>query len=214
MTDSVFSMDGDLAPLAEISQLCQQYPSVLAIDDAHGFGVLGETGSGSREHLGLSTTDIPIMMGTLGKAAGVSGAFVAGSAAVIETLIQKARTYIYTTAAPAALAEAARTALQLIQSEGWRREKLQENIYHFKQAAKQYGWQLLPSDTAIQPLMVGDAETAVKLSYQLYEAGLLVPAIRPPTVPPQTSRLRITLSSEHTSAQLAQLIGALNTLIK
>ncbi len=156
MSDSVFSMDGNIAPLPAMADLCLQHQAQLAIDDAHGFGVLGLTGSGSREHFALTTRDIPIMMGTLGKAAGVSGAFIASSHEIIETIIQKARSYIYTTASPPAIAEAARVSLQLIQQESWRREKLQRNIALLKAAARENGWQLMVSDTAIQPLLIGD----------------------------------------------------------
>lgn len=214
MTDSVFSMDGNIAPLPALAKQCAQYDAMLAIDDAHGFGVLGKQGSGSREHFGLPTGDIPIMMGTLGKAAGVSGAFIASSNTIIDTIIQKARSYIYTTAAPPAMAEAARAALQLMQQETWRREKLQDNIHRLKTAAQQYGWQLMPSDTAIQPLLIGDAEQAMAISEKLYQQRLLVPAIRPPTVPKGSSRLRITLSSEHSEKHIQQLVGALAALIK
>ncbi len=213
MTDSVFSMDGNMAPLKAISQLCKQYDRPLMIDDAHGFGVLGEQGSGSLEACGLSSDDVPIMMATLGKAVGVSGAFVAGSNSLIETLIQQARTYVYTTACPPAMAAATSKAIELIQEEAWRREKLRENIALLKSEAEQHGLSLMLSNTAIQPINIGTADKALRVSQELLTQGFLVPAIRPPTVPKNTSRLRITLSAEHSSEQIQQLIRVLATLI-
>ena len=212
MTDGVFSMDGDLAPLPALAKNCQQTKSWLMVDDAHGVGVLGEQGRGSIEHFQLGATDVPVLMGTLGKAFGTSGAFVVGDEDFIEYLIQQARTYIYTTATPAAVAEATRASLKLVQAEDWRRQNLHSNIQYFKQAMQQADLELMPSDTAIQPVMIGDSQEAVLMSQQLFDQGLHVSAIRPPTVPEGTARLRVTLSSEHTEDQLNRLIDVLSTI--
>jgi 8-amino-7-oxononanoate synthase len=212
MTDGVFSMDGDIAPLPTLAQASDDAGAFLSVDDAHGFGVIGAGGRGSVEYHGLGPERVPLYMATLGKACGVSGAFVAGSEALVETLIQRARTYIYTTAAPAALAEAARTALKLMQSETWRRDHLDALIARFRSGAAQLGLTLMESSTAIQPLLVGEAERALSLSRQLQERGLLVAAIRPPTVPAGSARLRITLTAAHTQRQVDRLLAALGSV--
>ncbi|MFW5452043.1 8-amino-7-oxononanoate synthase [Thioalkalivibrio sulfidiphilus] len=210
LTDGVFSMDGNLAPLPELASICTAHQAWLLVDDAHGLGVLGETGAGSLEHFGLGQQQVPILMGTLGKAFGTAGAFVAGSEALIETLIQSARTYVYTTAMPAAVAEATRAALRIVQTEGKRREKLRALVARFRTGAEQLGVTLLDSQTPIQPLVIGDSVEALRLSERLLEQDLLVPAIRPPTVPEGTARLRVTLSAAHTEAQVDRLLEALD----
>jgi 8-amino-7-oxononanoate synthase len=207
--DGVFSMDGDLAPLPELAQLAQQHDAWLMVDDAHGFGVLGASGVGCAEHFYLDQNQLPILMGTLGKAAGTFGAFVAGSEALIETLIQFARTYIYTTALPAAVAAATLQSLEIIRRESWRRERLNNLIARFRRGAQQLGLQLMQSQSAIQPLFVGEAEQALVLSEKLAARGLWIGAIRPPTVAAGTARLRITLSAAHTEAQVDYLLDAL-----
>ena len=213
VTDSVFSMDGDLAPLRELAALCERHGAWLVIDDAHGFGVLGEHGRGALEHLNLRSPHI-VYMGTLGKAAGVGGAFVAAHETVIEWLVQRARPYIYTTAAPPAVAHALLTAIELIDGEEGcaRRAHLQVLIAQFKAALKLRRWQLFESRTGIQPVIIGRNEEAVQASAALYEQGFWVPAIRPPTVPVGTARLRATLSAAHTAQDVALLAEALNAL--
>ena len=213
LTDGIFSMDGDIADLPSLVAVCDQRNARFMVDDAHGFGVLGESGRGSLEHFGLASADAPIYMATLGKALGVAGAFVAGSEELIETLINTARTYIYTTASPPAVAEATRAALRLIQSEPGLRAKLNDNIRYFRTCAEQTGLSLSASATAIQPLIIGDTEATVSLSERLFEAGLLVTAIRPPTVPQGTARLRITLSAAHTRELIDHLVGNLRRAI-
>ena len=212
MTDGVFSMDGNIAPLPEIAQLCKSHDALLMLDDAHGIGVLGETGAGCVEHFGFKQK--PIIMGTLGKAFGSFGAFVAADEEVIEALIQFGRSYIYTTATPPALATASLCALNIIKTEPWRREKLHELIALFREQALQLGLDLMPSDTPIQPIIIGDEETCIELSEKLYTDGLHVGAIRPPTVPKGSARLRITLSAEHTEGDVHQLIQSLASHIK
>ena len=207
--DGVFSMDGDEAPLAALAAASARYGALLYVDDAHGFGVLGERGAGTLEKQGMGSAGVPLLMATLGKALGVAGAFVAGSAELIETLIQFARTYIYTTAMPPALAVAAAESLRIVREEPWRRAHLQELIERFRAGANALGLQVLPSQTAIQPLLLGDAATALRWSEQLLARGLLVPAIRPPTVPRGQSRLRVTLSAAHTVAEVERLLQAL-----
>lgn len=217
VSDSVFSMDGLIAPLPEMLALCEQYEAQLIIDDAHGFGVLGAHGSGILEHFNLRSPNL-IYMGTLGKAAGVSGAFVAAHASVIEWLLQRSRPYIYTTAAPPALAHALLTSLDIIQSEDGarRRAHLHSLIAQFKNAigSKVDGLTLMKSDTQIQPMVVGENRKAVHYAAQLYQRGIWVPAIRPPTVPTGTARLRVSLSAAHSSAQVDTLIDALHALEK
>jgi 8-amino-7-oxononanoate synthase len=207
-TDAVFSMDGDIAPLPGILDACERHDAWLLVDDAHGFGVLGPEGRGSLEHFGLRSQRI-IYMGTLGKAAGVSGAFVAASADAVETLVQRARTYIYTTASPALLAAAVETSLQLIREEAWRREHLQRLIGTLKRQSKAADIPLAPSDTPIQPLIIGGNNEALAVSLALRGRGILVPAIRPPTVPEGTARLRISLSAAHRLEDVLELAAAL-----
>lgn len=208
VTDAVFSMDGDIAPVAALLELCERHDAYLFIDDAHGFGVLGEAGRGTLEHFGI-TSDRIIYMATLGKAAGVAGAFVAGDETLIETLIQNARTYIYTTATPPLLAHALLASLQIIAQEEWRRERLRTLIAQLRDGLAASPWQLMPSETPIQPLLVGGNDAALALSARLAATGLLVPAIRPPTVPQGTARLRISLSADHEAADVARLVAAL-----
>jgi 8-amino-7-oxononanoate synthase len=208
-TDGVFSMDGDIAPLAGLAALCRAQGTPLYVDDAHGLGVIGTDGSGSVLAAGLSQDDAPILMATLGKALGTAGAFVAGSAALIDGLAQFARSYVYTTAMPPALAAATRTAVRLARSETWRRETLVTLIARFRAGASQLGLQLMDSPTPIQPVLVGSAEAAVQAARKLEERGFLVTAIRPPTVPPGKARLRVTLSAIHTEAEVDALLDAL-----
>lgn len=209
MTDGVFSMDGDCADITQISQLASQSNSCCMVDDAHGFGVLGATGAGLLEQCDLGQQQVPILMATLGKAIGTSGAFVAGSENLIETLIQQARPYIYTTASPPAIAAATICSLDIVKHENWRREKLQELIAYFQQRMKSTEFELMPSATAIQPIVIGDNNRALLLSEKLLKSGIQVSAIRPPTVPAGSARLRITLSAVHEKADIDQLIKAL-----
>lgn len=211
-TDGVFSMDGDIAPLTELAALCQRENATLMVDDAHGLGVLGAHGEGCVSAAGLTPDDVPVLMATLGKALGCSGAFVAGSAALIDGLVQSARTYIYTTAMPPALAAATLAAVRLAQAESWRRDKLHALIARFRAGAAQLGLPLMPSPTAIQPLLLGDAQAAVAASGALERAGFLVTAIRPPTVPQGKARLRITLSAAHQETEVDRLLEALSGL--
>ncbi len=213
-SDGVFSMDGDIAAVSQLAQVCHQHAAWLMIDDAHGFGVLGKSGRGTLEAQQLTPDDVPILMGTLGKAIGTFGAFIAGSEELIETLIQRARSYIYTTAMPAAIAEATRVSLRLLTTEAWRREKLQQNIQRFRQLASSAGLPLMDSQTAIQPVMLGEVGRTVAASVQLRQRGILISAIRPPTVPEGTARLRITLSSLHESAHIDRLIDELQHVCK
>ncbi|BCN92395.1 8-amino-7-oxononanoate synthase [Thiomicrorhabdus immobilis] len=212
VTDGVFSMDGDIAPLKAMQQLAQKYQAWLFVDDAHGIGALGEHGKGCFEHFGLQPDENTILVGTLGKAFGTSGAFVAGSSVLIESLIQFARPYIYTTAMPQLNALAIREALKLVKNGQASRETLQQNIKHFREGALQIGLQLWPSDTAIQPIMLGKSDTAVEWSEALKQAGFWVTAIRPPTVPQNQARLRVTLSAIHTPEQIDQLLDALKAI--
>ena len=211
-TDAVFSMDGDIAPLAELCRLASRHDVRLLADDAHGFGVLGRSGRGSFEHLDVPLAPPAILMGTLGKALGVFGAFVAGEAALIETLIQRSRTYIYTTALPPAVAEAVRASLKLVREEGWRREHLQTLVTQFRTGAQKLGFTLTSSPTPIQPLILGDAAAALTASRRLRENGILIPAIRPPTVPEGSARLRITFSAAHEAVHVDRLLEVLSGL--
>lgn len=207
--DAVFSMDGDIAPLAEYLALCEKYDAYLYVDDAHGFGVLGEHGEGSLNHLKLKSPRI-IMMATLGKAAGVAGAFVAGESVVIDYLIQTAKSYVYSTPAPPALSATLSASVSLIKQGDDLREHLHMLIAYLKNNLLCTKWQLMPSDTAIQPLVVGGNLEVLALSEYLQTSGVLVPAIRPPTVPVGTSRLRISLSAAHSLDDIKQLIAAIN----
>jgi 8-amino-7-oxononanoate synthase len=208
-TDGVFSMDGDMAPLTQLAGVAARHGAWFMVDDAHGLGVTGPGGRGSVAQAGLAIEQVPILVGTLGKAFGTFGAFVAGSDELIETLIQEARTYIYTTASPPALASATRTALRLVREEDWRREHLQRLINRFRSGARQLGLALCDSGTPIQPLLTGTADAAVRLSQALREQGILITAIRPPTVPEGASRLRVTFSAAHSEHQVDRLLGAM-----
>ena len=211
-SDGVFSMDGDIAPLPDLARICQEQQAWLLVDDAHGLGVLGDQGRGSLAHFGLGLKEVPILMGTLGKAFGTFGAFVAGSEELIETLIQRARSYVYTTALPPALAEATRASLALMREEAWRRERLSELIAAFRKGAAELGLPLMASETPIQPILAGSAEQAIVWSRTLEREGILVSAIRPPTVPEGAARLRVTFSAAHTEGQLERLLAALAKL--
>jgi 8-amino-7-oxononanoate synthase len=212
-TDGVFSMDGDIAPLAELAKVSRERQALFYVDDAHGLGVMGSEGSGSVAAAGLDANQVPVLMGTLGKALGTAGAFVAGDADLIEAIVQFARPYIYTTAMPAALAAATRASLRLVRSdpEG-RRGRLAVNIERFRAGAAQLGLPVMPSQTAIQPLFVGSADAALGASRALEAGGFLVVAIRPPTVPQGAARLRITLSAAHSPEQIDALLDALARL--
>lgn len=211
VTDGVFSMDGDIADLSELSKVTTQQNAWLMVDDAHGIGTLGKTGGGCVEHFGLSIKQVPVLMGTLGKAFGTSGAFVAGSEELIETLIQHARTYIYTTAMPPAVAAATLTSLRLVIKGEARREKLNGLIQRFRKGGEQLGLPLMASETAIQPLLVGETAQALVMSQRLEQAGFFVSAIRPPTVPVGSARLRVTITAAHTEQQIDRLLEALAT---
>ena len=209
VTDGVFSMDGDLAELPALCAQARRHGAWMMVDDAHGFGALGASGAGVVEHFGLELDDVPVLVGTLGKAFGTAGAFVAGSDELIETLIQFARPYIYTTSQPPAVACATLKSMELLRSEGWRREHLQRLVARLREGAAQIGLTLMDSPTPIQPVLIGDSARALRLSALLRERGILVGAIRPPTVPAGSARLRITLSAAHSEAQLERLLQAL-----
>ncbi|MFJ4055481.1 MULTISPECIES: 8-amino-7-oxononanoate synthase [unclassified Pseudomonas] len=209
VTDGVFSMDGDLADLPALAEVARARGAWLMVDDAHGLGTLGAQGGGIVEHFGLGIDDVPVLIGTLGKACGTAGAFVAGSDDLIEALVQFARPYIYTTSQPPALACATLKSLELVRRETWRREHLAGLIRQFREGAAQIGLQLMDSPTPIQPLLIGDSAQALRLSQMLRERGLLVTAIRPPTVPAGSARLRVTLSAAHSEAQVQLLLNAL-----
>ena len=211
ITDAVFSMDGDIAPLRELLALCEKYEAWLYADDAHGFGVLGKQGRGSLAHFGIASKRI-IYMATLGKAAGVSGAFVAAEQVVIDTLVNHAHSYVYTTATPPALSVALLQSLQLIEQGDDLRSHLHTLIMQLRKGLADLPWQMMPSDTAIQPLLIGDNIKALSLSDGLRARGIWVAAIRPPTVPQGTARLRITLSAAHTQEDVAKLVEALHEL--
>ncbi len=209
VTDGVFSMDGDVAPLKELARVCKTHDALLVVDDAHGIGVLGPQGRGSVLAEGLSESDVPVLIGTLGKAVGTSGAFVAGPEVLMDYLVQKARTYIYTTAMPPALAAATCASLDLVEADDQRREHLRALIARFRFGAEELGYELMPSQSPIQPIMVGGNQEALALSEALEQQGLLVTAIRPPTVPDGQARLRVTLSAAHTVEQVERLLRAL-----
>jgi 8-amino-7-oxononanoate synthase len=213
VTDGVFSMDGDLAPLPQLSELATQHSGWLMVDDAHGMGVLGATGAGLVEQQGLSVEQVPVLMGTLGKSFGTFGAFIAGSEALIETLIQFARTYIYTTALPPAIAAASSASLAIVRREHWRRGHLQGLIQRFRSGAQQLGLQLMDSQTPIQPVLINNDQLVMEINQQLRSKGFMVGAIRPPTVPAGSGRLRITLSANHSDQQIDQLLDALEACL-
>lgn len=212
ISDGVFSMDGDKAPLTALTKLTTQHAAWLMIDDAHGLGVLGHHGGGLLEEAGASQQDVPILVGTFGKAFGTFGAFVAGSEVLIESLIQFARSYIYTTAMPAAIAEATRTSLHIIKTEPARRARLFARIQQFRDGLQVMGLPVSESLTPVQPLLVGTADKALTISEALLDKGFLITAIRPPTVPVDTSRLRITFSANHSEQQVEQLLAAIKDL--
>jgi len=214
VTDGVFSMDGDEAPIEQLVDVAKQSNAMLMVDDAHGFGVLGPTGGGLVEKYELNDEDVPILMGTFGKAFGTFGAFVAGSDALIETLIQRARTYIYTTAAPAAVMAATRESLKLSQVDTWRREKLAELSKQFRLGASQLGFNVPDSNSAVHPIIIGDSAKALSVSQQLAVQGFMVSAIREPTVPSGSARLRVTFTATHTEAQVDALLSALDSVIE
>jgi 8-amino-7-oxononanoate synthase len=210
MTDGVFSMDGDRAPLTGLIGACDRHDAWLSVDDAHGFGVLGPGGRGTLELLPDRGQSIPVLMATLGKALGSFGAFVAGSRDLIEVLVQRARTYIYTTALPPAVAAAAQRAVEIAREEPWRRSHVLELAARFQRGARSLGLGVAASETPIQPLLIGDERSTVEASAALLEAGCLVPAIRPPTVPSGSSRLRITFSAAHSTADVDRLLDVLS----
>ena len=212
VTDGVFSMDGNLAPLREISRLAKKHSAWLMVDDAHGVGVLGQQGGGLVEELNMTVEQVPVLVGTLGKSFGTFGAFVAGSEALIETLIQFSRSYIYTTALPPAIAAATLASLKIVREESWRRDKLVQIVARFRRGAQQIGLQLAESNTPIQPVLINNDEKVMQVGQQLRAAGFLVGAIRPPTVPVGTGRLRITFSADHSEEQVDQLVAALDSL--
>ena len=212
VSDGVFSMDGNLAPLSEISTLAEKHSAWLMVDDAHGVGVLGPQGGGLVEQLGMNLKQVPVLVGTLGKSFGTFGAFVAGSEALIETLIQFSRSYIYTTALPPAVAAATLASLKIVRQESWRRDKLVQLVTRFRRGAEQIGLQLGASNTPIQPVLINNDAKVVQVGQSLRDAGFLVGAIRPPTVPVGTGRLRITFSADHSEEQVDQLLAALDSL--
>jgi 8-amino-7-oxononanoate synthase len=207
-TDAVFSMDGDVAPLPELVALCERFGAWLLLDDAHGFGVLGPDGAGTLAHFGLRSERV-LYMGTLGKAAGVSGAFVAGPTAAIDWLMQRARTYVFTTATPPMVAAAVRASLAIMRDEPWRRERLREHGTTLRARLRGVPWQVPVTPSAIQPVMIGANTAAMATMDALWQRGFWVPAIRPPTVPDGTARLRISFSAEHSAEQVLALADAL-----
>lgn len=213
VTDGVFSMDGDVAALPELAGLAKDKNAWLMVDDAHGLGVLGKSGGGVLQQFALSQQDVPVLMATLGKAFGTFGAFVAGSDVLIETLIQKARSYVFTTAMPAAVAEATRASLKIVLSESWRREQLNQLVTRFRSGASELGLQLMPTDSAIQPIVIGGNQRVIEISDALLRQGFLVSAIRPPTVPKGEARLRITFSANHQQQHIDQLLDALEAVV-
>ncbi|MEQ9012748.1 8-amino-7-oxononanoate synthase [Algiphilus sp.] len=218
VTDGVFSMDGDHAPLSSLAAIGARQGAPLYVDDAHGFGVCGPGGRGSLAAAGLSHAEVPVYVATLGKALGASGAFVAGSRTLIDYLVQKARTWVFSTAPPPAMAAAARAALAILRAEPEHLQRLHANIAQFRRGAAERGIPLGPpegeaSDHAIQPLVIGDAARTMAASAALFERGYWVAGIRPPTVPEGTSRLRITLSAAHQPAEIQGLLDALHEVL-
>lgn len=213
MTDGVFSMDGDIAPLDTYTGVCANHNAWLVVDDAHGFGVLGNNGAGTLEKFNLNSKQVPLLMATFGKALGTYGAFIAGDQEVIDCLVQSARTLIYTTAPPPALITATLQALDIVEEEDWRREKLRELIAYYREQVKKNNLSVSESITPIQPLIIGETDRALRISEQLLQKGLFVQAIRPPTVPAGTSRLRITFSAGHEKEHIDMLVTALQEII-
>lgn len=214
VTDGVFSMDGDIADLPALASTCSQQDAWLMVDDAHGFGCLGANGGGCAEYFNMKHDQLQILVGTLGKGFGTAGAFVAGSEALIETLIQHARTYIYTTSMPPAVAAATLASLKLLKSEQWRREKLESLIKQFRKGCEQLGLELMDSPTPIQPILIGESDKALEISRGLEQEGIFISAIRPPTVPQGSARLRVTFSASHSEAQVKQLLDSLEKVTK
>ena len=214
VSDGTFSMDGDRCNLPRLVEITQAQDAWLMIDDAHGIGVHGPSGVGSVAPQAYSCEDIAVLIGTLGKAFGTHGAFVAGSEELIETLIQRSRNYIFTTALPSAIAAATSESLKIVKSESWRRKRIVEHVQQFRAGVRDLKFRIMSSCSPIQPLIVGDARTTLDLSRALEERGLLIGAIRPPTVPPETSRLRITLTAAHSSADISRLVDELNAASK
>jgi len=214
LTDAVFSMNGDIAPVRDIAAICKKYNALLAVDDAHGFGVLGENGRGTLSMNNLEQCDVPVLIVTFGKALGVSGACVAGPSEIIEMLVQKARPYIYSTAMPPALAATVSESLNIVIQSDSRREHLNNLIRTFRNGIKEFSLPFLDSSTPIQPLIIGNSEKAVNVSKRLLQQGVLVAAIRPPTVPANSSRLRITLTAAHTEAQVSRLLEVLKDCLR
>jgi len=213
-TDGVFSMDGDVAPLSALAAACRTHGAALMVDDAHGIGVLGPEGAGSLAEAGIGQDQAPVLMATLGKALGVAGAFVAGPAALIDGLVQFARPHVYTTAPPPALAAATRVAVRLAREEGWRRERLAAHVAQFREGAARRGLTLADSRTPIQPVLVGASDAALAAARALEAAGFFVPAIRPPTVPAGTARLRVTLTAAHAADEVERLLDALQAALR
>jgi len=214
VTDALFSMDGDLAPLPDLIKVVQCYGCPLMVDDAHGLGVVGASGRGTLEHFRLTADLVPVLVGTFGKAFGTFGAFVAGSQPLIDTMVQRSRSYIYTTALPAAIAEATRASLKLVQNESWRREHLYQLVMRFRDGAKRLHLPVKDSRSPIQPVILGTAEAALKVSAQLKSRGIFVSAIRPPTVPMGSARLRITFSAGHQFEDVDRLLDALSDILR
>jgi 8-amino-7-oxononanoate synthase len=212
VTDGVFSMDGDLAPLPELVVLADKYQATLIVDDAHGVGCLGDGGSGTLSHFGLGADDVPVLVGTMGKSLGTAGAFVAGDAVLIDYLTQFARTHIYTTAMPPPLAAATLAALECLRSQPWRQQRLKTLVGQFQRDVAELGLNILPSQTPVQAIVLGEAARAVKASEFLRDRGVQVSAIRPPTVPAGSARLRLTFSALHTNEHYARLMTALDAL--
>lgn len=210
LTEGVFSMDGSIAPLPDLAEISHDHDALLIVDDAHGIGVLGNRhGAGVQEYFNMGQDQLPIIIGTFGKAFGLSGAFVAGSATLIETILQKGRSIMYTTALMPGIAAAAEAALDIIKTERWRADKLFESVAMFKQAMQRLGAELLPSDAPIQALMTYSNEAALTLSSQLYQSGIYVPAIRTPTVPKNKARIRICITADHSKDDIKTLVAAL-----
>lgn len=211
--DSVFSMDGDIAPIKKLTELAKIHKATLMVDDAHGFGCLGQSGKGVVEHFDCDQNELPVLMATLGKACGSAGAFIAGEQNLVETLIQFSRTYIYTTALPPANAAASRMALEVIQQEPWRRDNLNKIIHYFSMTAEKLKLPIMPSVTAIQPMLLGDNNRVMAVAQRLYEKGFWLGAIRPPTVPEGEGRLRISLNAEHSEQQVDDLLFELKNCL-